>query len=711
MRVHSQVSEVETGGILETSDFSLDEESIGKLMTIFSSNIYSDKIAACIREPVCNAWDANPNQPFDVHLPSRFEPYFSVRDYGPGLCHEHMMTLYNSYGKSLKDKSQSFIGGFGVGSKAPFAYNETFNVTSWHGGEKRVYSCIYKKGASKPTANLMHQEKSDEPPGLEVYVPVKAEDTFSFREKAAEILSRFSPAPNVTGVADFQMKTYDVALESKQGSWRILRDSARPYVIMGNVAYPIDVNVLDKLSEQAKFLLQCSLEIECPIGSVEVAVSREDLQYEPHVVDYLKQRLDGMYAEIVKDIEDALKACKTDWDAAKHLRQTLSGYGVSKLRSRVYASATWQGKPIPQNWRVELPGGVKSPWRMVGIGSELLTRDRPTGGHYHTTYHVSVDYEYYVYLDDGKIGPYSRIWHKHKDQKHIVVVITSTDRKKVDPKKIKNWKHLQRKFEKCFPGIAVELLSSLEKPPANKQQRAYTTPVKQLTKRPYSGYGWDDTTLSLDKNLSGFYVEFYGGEPEKLGKYALENLYSAAVELEIVDPITAVYGIPASYKSRLQKALADGAPLVDLIDHVKKIAPSVAKKHKKILQQQADLQDWNREIIRSFNTVLEYLGKERASLPANSIAVDILDTFKQPPAITPKEQETAKAAEKLLSTLGGDYRFVPDGSNSFGRQLRAAQNKWTFAYPLLSKLATSRYADVSTQELPHILEYVVLKSR
>src|SRR5271157_2804432 len=81
---------------------------------ILSSGLYSNKIGACIRELSCNAYDAHveagkKDVPFEIHLPSSFEPWFSVKDYGVGLSHEGILGLYTTYFSSSRNDSNEYV--------------------------------------------------------------------------------------------------------------------------------------------------------------------------------------------------------------------------------------------------------------------------------------------------------------------------------------------------------------------------------------------------------------------------------------------------------------------------------------------------------------------------------------------------------------------------------------------------------------------------
>ena len=153
---------------------------------ILSDNLYSNKIGSIVREISANALDAHrmsgkEDVPFDVVLPfhnglfEKNNESFSIRDYGPGLSEDDIYALYTSYGASSKRSDDSQIGGFGIGSKSPFAYSSSFMVTSWNGGVVSKYICFLNEENS-PCIKKIQSEKSSEPTGIMVEIPIKNED-------------------------------------------------------------------------------------------------------------------------------------------------------------------------------------------------------------------------------------------------------------------------------------------------------------------------------------------------------------------------------------------------------------------------------------------------------------------------------------------------------------------------------------------------------
>ena len=109
MRISKEVNTLERGEVGAETTFRI--QANARAFSILSSNLYTDKIKAVIRELSCNAWDSHvaagkQGTPFDVHLPNNLEPWFSVTDYGLGLSHEQVMDLYTTYFSSTKSDSK-----------------------------------------------------------------------------------------------------------------------------------------------------------------------------------------------------------------------------------------------------------------------------------------------------------------------------------------------------------------------------------------------------------------------------------------------------------------------------------------------------------------------------------------------------------------------------------------------------------------------------
>ena len=127
-------------GSSDADDSTFTIKASGKAFDILSNKLYKYKVRAVVRELSTNCDDAhklngNENRPFYIKAPTRLDPRFVIRDYGPGLNHNDMMTMYKTFFESTKNNSNDFIGALGLGSKSPLSYTSTFNVVSYHDGK------------------------------------------------------------------------------------------------------------------------------------------------------------------------------------------------------------------------------------------------------------------------------------------------------------------------------------------------------------------------------------------------------------------------------------------------------------------------------------------------------------------------------------------------------------------------------------------------
>lgn len=363
MRVDQAKVNVQRSGKFEETQFKIKASS--KAFDILSSKLYSDPQLAIIRELSTNAWDAhveagNEDKPFEVHLPNRMEAYFFIRDYGTGMSHQNIMQLYTTYFESTKTNTNEQVGCLGLGSKSPFSYTDNFSVISWFRGKKRVYS-MFKGEEGFPKVALMQTLDSDEPSGIEVRFACKTEDVSDFVDKAKKVYRKFPVLPNFHGSSTFSIEEREVALKGR--GWKIYegaRGGPHPsYAIMGCIGYPLHAY---HLKGDAQLLLRnASIDVEFPIGSLEIAANREELQYS----DFTKEAVEKVFNTICDDIADKLSEkfdrCKSLWEA-RCLYQQLFGTWSSTfqyLDSTVGQRIRWKGKLVgphnrkTQDWAVD----------------------------------------------------------------------------------------------------------------------------------------------------------------------------------------------------------------------------------------------------------------------------------------------------------------------------------------------------------------------
>jgi hypothetical protein len=337
--------EVVTSGTLETNTFSI--AANGKAFKVLIDGLYSDKIKAVIRELWTNAYDShreagNPGTAFSCHLPTTWEPYFSVRDYGVSLSHNDLMTLYTTVFHSSKENTNEQVGKLGLGSKSPFAYTDTFTVSAWRNGQKRVYSA-YIGADHIPRISLMTEEDTDEPTGLEVSFPVKDRDYYAFRQKAEILIKGFDPRPEVPGLSVKEEKV----LFSGAG-WKLVEGyGLDAQAKQGCVLYPIDPDAVIGASDAQRSLLNAGLLIDFPIGELEITANRESLGYDAPTCANIIARLSTIEAELLAQITEMLADCTTLWEARTKVNM-LKHSSIPECAHKLLKDLRWRGKELKE---------------------------------------------------------------------------------------------------------------------------------------------------------------------------------------------------------------------------------------------------------------------------------------------------------------------------------------------------------------------------
>jgi len=289
---------------------------------ILSDGLYSNKVKAVIRELSTNAYDAHidagcPKLMFDVHVPSRFTPEFSIRDYGKGMTHEECMTLYTTYFRSTKNNSNDAVGCLGLGSKSPFAYSDAFTVIAYQNGTKRVYAA-HKGSDGTPSFALLDTADTEESDGMEVKLSVDVDDIGKFKHEMNNVYKHFNVPPNFLNVADDESIIDPVEVPLLEGEGWEFNGSYKKQVVMGQIAYSFTSSDLDD-SDVVSFLDESEgLTLRVNIGDVDITPSRESLSMNQAT----KDKITSLVQKVMTDIEDLIRDKITNCDTLFEARET-----------------------------------------------------------------------------------------------------------------------------------------------------------------------------------------------------------------------------------------------------------------------------------------------------------------------------------------------------------------------------------------------------
>lgn len=388
-------------------------KATGKAFRILSDNLYGDKVGSVIREIGCNAVDAHAmnknNVPFEVHVPTDKEPWFSIRDFGPGMSNEDVMTIYTTYFESTKTQSDDFIGAYGLGGKSPFSITNSFAVTSIHAGMKRSYTMFIDE-YDLPRVSMIVEELTQEPSGMLVSVPVNGFSMINdFQRKIPQIYQYFDPKPTIISDTVYIPTLPEIFVEDEKYSvYKKQLASTGPVVLLGNVSYRIAEKIIEDNNESMRLFQQFGhVLFRFKVGELDVSASRETLAYTEKTRRTLTERFKYANDHFKNELQQYVSSCKTFYQASckavdlgRFNSEHSSDYNYS-MNSLVRSyNLDFKGKPIVRT--MNLPIHKDGQQCLVKRSGESKIRTYKGSPHNYVQFDLTGN-EVLVHVDDNPI--------------------------------------------------------------------------------------------------------------------------------------------------------------------------------------------------------------------------------------------------------------------------------------------------------------------
>lgn len=354
---------------------------------VLSTSLYNNPTLAVVRETICNSWDAHieadkTDSPIRITIDTDY--FITFRDYGKGIPDELMGSIYGTYGASTKKSNSSVTGGFGLGCKSPFAYVDSFQVTSWNQGKMSIYNIAKAavENDGKPGIVPIVTDIPTEESGLEVKFQIKKNDISEFITYIksivfnGEIKAEMSSPKLIRGEGinqsdysllptlgmSFEPGSYDMSdgwYESYMGNNNI-------FVRYGNVMYPV---VTSPASEEAVGLIHnfmgiigaTTLVVQAAPDTLAIAPSRETLSNQKltddgittlcvDLVNRMEKDIKAKIPEAIREVEEGCLDASSDkyWMYPDFLsavnNQTVRRYMCSSLwtKQRLHHRKHWE---------------------------------------------------------------------------------------------------------------------------------------------------------------------------------------------------------------------------------------------------------------------------------------------------------------------------------------------------------------------------------
>jgi hypothetical protein len=369
------------------------EDSMPFVFEFVSTQLYSNPIGSLIREITSNCHDshveAGVTDPVIVKMFSKPDEGWFIEfiDKGVGISPERMLNIYMNYFSSTKRGDNKQIGGFGLGSKTPLAYQDYFYIDTVFDGMK--YEYLYHKGETKPTLESLKGydyvnderypigEPTEEHNGTIIRIQIK--DTF----KDGNIINYTSDISKFKDELRKQLTYFDDVYFSGcsinndydiyEGKYFKFRSDIDQYnnnihVSLGNVKYTIDPKFVKIPTE----MLSIPIAVKFEVGELKVTPSRESLRYTEEDVKKIQERI-GLLRQ---ELEEKFDLQNPIIDNINHfLRNKTQTIKIAFDESKGHQLHLWSGSAFSKSVKyapladlpIKYPENLFFMWKIVGM--------------------------------------------------------------------------------------------------------------------------------------------------------------------------------------------------------------------------------------------------------------------------------------------------------------------------------------------------------
>jgi hypothetical protein len=354
MELQKTKNDTSTLGLGDKKEFTIDTSN-QMIVSILRDRLYSNKIGAVSREVASNCRDANreagrEGMPITIEIGTNHslleeeKLYVSFKDDGIGINPDRIDNVFLKYGSSTKRDNNNQTGGFGIGAKTPFAYNNEFiieTISEFKGSlKKHVYQAIIltDKGVESSQLILISEENSTEKTGTKIIVPIKVSDRNSFESEIITATSFWDVKPNYKGFTSSEVDSKELFVGE---GWKVLSLNKNnltssienikhnsPFLIVDGIPYKMPSINLGSNSLINNSIVNYHYEIESthPVlefktGELTLSASREEVEETDENKSLILDRVLDMEKQILKEGEKLLKNKKTTLDKISFLNE------------------------------------------------------------------------------------------------------------------------------------------------------------------------------------------------------------------------------------------------------------------------------------------------------------------------------------------------------------------------------------------------------
>lgn len=325
------------------------------IMTVLSG-LYKNPVDAMVREYTTNMYDAwlaqkrkNANAvytPCELHLPTALSPFLVFKDFGIGMDYDTVWNVYSQYGNSTKGDSNDEVGGFGLGSKTAFCYNngQQWTIESRYNAELMTFMAFVGEDGI-PNITHVATVPTTEQNGVTIRIPIRREHIQEVHKAARKYVPYFPMDIQVLNSAVALTKPVYVLEGTGWGIGQYVNDGGwsryhgRLRVVMGNVPYDVDQSQIGNIVGD---LMTNAIDLHVPIGAVDIVPSRDDLKYTDRTKTAITAALNTMRKGLEQVVSKMVDSAPTEYAALEQFQKIDTVRGIRNVVTKI----TWRGKQI-----------------------------------------------------------------------------------------------------------------------------------------------------------------------------------------------------------------------------------------------------------------------------------------------------------------------------------------------------------------------------
>lgn len=478
-------------GNVDTQMFSIDDSN-AMIFDILRNKLYSNKIGSISREIASNSRDAHRESGTDKNIEIEFtnDNFLSAigdtsiifRDYGIGISPDRMETIFLKYAASTKRDSDLQTGGFGIGSKTPFCYTDSFVIKTINEGVEYVYNAIIDstgKGKMIKISELPTENHS----GTEIIIPILSnDDRYKFEKEVYKSTMYWA------GVSYINFKTskpqFEYIIEEKDFKITAFKDASFVGLLDG-IPYEIKPENAEVISGHTVFL-------DLDMSKLTINANRESLQYDEQTIAHVNEVYNSFKETLSEIVSNFLSTNTSFLEAYEKLKKLKNYYTNETVIERLFRGLK-SGNFNSLDYSVTFNGEKVDKISLVHH-SVLLVKWTGINSKY-TSSTLSLDYPI-VYLDKGAV----KVPKNEKLDKFYLI--------KPDKSVLKEALEVERNY---LENLGIKLINYSEVKP----DKVYVKPVKsdkvRICLREFNNY-YNSNEKYFDKTLK----TLIGADPSKI---------------------------------------------------------------------------------------------------------------------------------------------------------------------------------------------------